>query len=314
MTRLPTRLYKYQRFGERSLRLLLERKVYFATPSSLNDPLECRPHLVLNEYRPDRLSELLQRMVLHRAGRPLEDAANLLQLSDDFKTTQRIRSRALFEAIRAVKSISSRLDDPDHDLSASEAHRTLLCSAIEKELTHVTKKGILSLAERFDCPLLWSHYGDQHRGICLGFEPPIPFPQLLRKIDYQSPRTLSVSDVEGFVDGVVRATDNLYNSVFFRKAPDWEYEKEWRLLDHQGERDSPFELREVTFGLKCSDAVKYAVLRIFEDRRPSVAFFEIMEDRGSFQLNRRLLNAIELFGSYVLSPPSADGFEDKVEP
>src|ERR1044071_6999084 len=35
---------------------------------------------------------------------------------------------------------------------------------------HDAKLGLLSFSEEWKNPVLWSHYADRHRGICLGFD------------------------------------------------------------------------------------------------------------------------------------------------
>ena len=37
------------------------------------------------------------------------------------------------------------------------------------------QSGVLSLSEVSICPLMWTHYADEHRGFCMGFELQAPF-------------------------------------------------------------------------------------------------------------------------------------------
>src|SRR5436305_495874 len=47
------------------------------------------------------------------------------------------------------------------------------------------KFGLLCFSERWDNPVLWSHYAEKHRGVCLGFEIP---DHLLGRVTYANRR------------------------------------------------------------------------------------------------------------------------------
>ena len=51
-------------------------------------------------------------------------------------------------------------------------------------------------------------------------------------------------------------------------------------------RNSPLELEEVVFGLRCSLEVKFAVVRALKNRSRPVKFYEIRERREKFPLDQ----------------------------
>jgi hypothetical protein len=51
---------------------------------------------------------------------------------------------------------------------------------------------------------------------------------------------------------------------------------------------------EVTFGLRCPDALQHALTSALEPRGETVKFYEMYELRGSFKLKRRLVDLDEL--------------------
>jgi hypothetical protein len=75
--------------------------------------------------------------------------------------------------------------------------------------------GMLCFSQRWHSPVLWSHYADKHRGICLGFEIDR---RGIRAIDYLPTRP------------VLRVPPNRKdtNQLLFTKYSDWSYEEEWR--------------------------------------------------------------------------------------
>lgn len=96
--------------------------------------------------------------------------------------------------------------------------------------------GIVCFSERYDDPVLWSHYADHHRGVALVFE--IPDDTAIR-ISYQPERfTL---DVDAAIQrGSFQGFE--LNQLISTKFSSWNYEKEIRMMcrlsDHFCQIDS----------------------------------------------------------------------------
>ena len=90
-----------------------------------------------------------------------------------------------------------------------------------KELEN--KSGIISFSESWDNPVIWSHYAESHKGICLGFDVRMDLPE---KVEY-------VSDRKGIspLSAVVGSDDfEALRGMTATKYAHWEYEKEWRII------------------------------------------------------------------------------------
>jgi hypothetical protein len=108
---------------------------------------------------------------------------------------------------------------------------------------------ILSFAESPKHPLMWSHYADAHRGICIGFlrrkfrgVEPVRYPLRVPRVDPKRPQ------------------DKKWRTAFLTKRAAWNYEKEWRLLDLNTEPEGPRyvelpkgTITRVIFGERTSD-------------------------------------------------------------
>lgn len=117
------------------------------------------------------------------------------------------------------------------------------------------------------------------------------------------------------LDGDSAARAQVDEAVLLRKAAEWRYEKEWRLIGLRGLHDSPLELEEIVFGMRCTSAVKYAVIKALEARHRRVRFFEIREQAGRFTLAKRVLDIDELASSYPRRARSVhEAFEDVERP
>lgn len=81
--------------------------------------------------------------------------------------------------------------------------------------------GILCLSAEWNNVLLWSHYANHHKGICIGFRADSDVFQLAREVRYQNERPVICRPDDDL--------DTIINKTFFTKATCWDYEKEWRI-------------------------------------------------------------------------------------
>lgn len=82
--------------------------------------------------------------------------------------------------------------------------------------------GLISFSEKCSNPVLWGHYADGHRGMCLGFE--VPAEQLLR-VQYQS-RRLPPAVIGDMI--VLEREQEAMRRILCTKFSHWRYEREWR--------------------------------------------------------------------------------------
>jgi hypothetical protein len=168
----------------------------------------------------------------------------------------------------------------------------LLGVSLHREVLRRYDRGIVSLAKRANCTLMWSHYGDQHAGLCIGYSAP---PDVeLEAVTYGGRRSIKASLVRDMVDGDKAAARAVDEAVLLKKAPAWRYEREWRLIGDRGLRPSPLELGEVVFGTRCSTTAKFTVAMALSKRTRPVKFYEIREKPGTFLLQKVVADLDEL--------------------
>jgi len=268
---IPSRLYKYRAFSDLTVRMLLLDELFFADPITFNDPLDSRPCLE-PDLSEDKLDELLGKLQQQRRDEEVEndlDYINLKKRSDG-------EGESLKQTVRRV----------------FQEH---FVRKIEVELIKRYDGGIFCLSERFDSTLMWSHYGDQHKGICLGYSVSEAAKKDIHKVDYeQNDRLVKASDVVAMLAGDREAEQRIDQAVLYRKAADWEYEQEWRLIGKRGQQKNPLDLEEVTFGLKCSAEVKAVLVKAMKGRSHPVRFYEMKEKDSSFTLEKCDVNLEKL--------------------
>lgn len=280
----PKRLYKYRHFDDLTIECIVHDMVYFADPRSFNDPLDTRPSLEL-DVDEDALREMLKTLVKRRTKDEVNAATKTGKIpwptaADDIETHSRLQAE---QVVREVEYNATNPDDADL--------KSLLGHYIEGELLRRYQSGIFCLAGLATCPLMWSHYGDQHRGICIGYS--VPPGAAVHKVSYGGSRLIQASKVAAMLAGNDGARRQVDDAVLLRKASPWRYEREWRLIGPQGLQFSTLEMEELIFGIKCGSAVKYTLLKALECRERPVEFSEISEVRGSFPLRKRPLDCPE---------------------
>ncbi len=122
------------------------------------------------------------------------------------------------------------------------------------------KFGLICFSKVWSNPVMWSHYADKHKGICLGFDVPEDY---LIKVEYVDSRIAIEFDDESKEN----INSNFVQKLFSTKFIDWSYEKEKRMFVTLEETDEESEnyfypfgddlvLREVILGSRSTSSVK----------------------------------------------------------
>lgn len=125
---------------------------------------------------------------------------------------------------RLKVSIADDLNDPFEHM-AIELGDEELRSAMKRALrTLARKQGLICFSKSWNSPVMWSHYANRHRGICLGFEIPR---ELLSKVNYQDDRLQYHTDI---FESDPEAAAKLMLKLAITKFSAWSYENEWRIF------------------------------------------------------------------------------------
>lgn len=302
----PKTLYRYRSFNAATLDSLCRDTLHYANPASFNDPLDCKPTLEPDSDR-QVLRELLVHLKMRRVAAETLEALKRANIQGE-RAESHAQRRAQIDATHELDEIAYHATNPEYTVSKEGAELSLLTEEIYRELLRHYERGVCCFSTTYSSPLLWSHYGDQHKGVSIGYHlDRIPKPAL-RKVIYGGNRTIKTSTLaSALLERSEQSRDQLDRDVLLRKARGWSYEREWRLLGIQGTQDSCLGLKDVTFGLRCSESVKHAVVQALEGRRQPVRFYEIHEVRGTFRLRRAPVDLDEL-GLYM--PRTAESAEE----
>ena len=272
MTRHPTRLYKYRRFDTNSLRALCEEHVYYANPGNFNDPLDCQPVITMD------IGEVeLEELWLHL-------------YSAEFRDRRAVARR---EELRTI------FDENGHP-TADKLPRRELVKKLLVDLDWLLARrlkawGVLSLSARWNSPLMWSHYADQHRGFCVEYDMSTSYCPIVESVDYSGDRRVRASDLYNWIiRGSTASCKAVFEAYFFAKASDWKYEKEWRVLrKEEGLGGAPFEMSAIYFGVRCESSIRLSIAHMLVGR--PLKYYGVDFYSNSSRLRRKRLDVRQMF-------------------
>ena len=270
------RLCKYRSMAEgtareRTVAILTNRELRYSPASSFNDPFDCRLDIALKSK--DEADQLVDNVAgaFRAIGSKLVASAKAAfkgsggvtsaPPSDDAtEPTTKPRSRWQVTGARVQDDHGQWRDVPWEDVVNDVQVRRM--SKLYKILDQ--SFGVLCLSKCPDDILLWSHYADSHRGLCLEFDvagysevfprlhavkyadayPDISpdFPDLLRLFQAKSggeisEKLLTVADIlADDLAGDAQSESSEHRTAlslarwFYVKSSHWAYEREWRCL------------------------------------------------------------------------------------
>lgn len=170
----------------------------------------------------------------------------------------------------------SELNDPFELLGANFKEREIRNVVRDFKAKFSAKTGLLCFSQNWTSPVLWSHYSEKHKGICLGFNVP---KTSLQHVEYSEDR---LSPFEDDADPS-KLSIRLQERLQYTKSKHWCYESEVRLfveLKHMLQDGSlyfcPFgpdlELAEVILGAECSANLR-TIRAMVKKRHPNAVTF-----------------------------------------
>lgn len=241
---------------------------WFSSPTKFNDPIDCG--ISLNTIGNTPLLTNLITSGLTEIGRAT--GAAIKSPSKNESIAESIQQFAS-NFINNTEALGSELSEARLDQAAGVHLKEKFAAA-----------GILSLSELSDNILMWSHYAQQHKGICIEFrrDPsgilgmpdhtlPVRYSIKAPTIDARSYRT---TDREG--------KNEIELSLVLTKAADWAYEREWRVVKNgcaNSVQSLGCKIESITLGLRSEEATQ--------------AHIVLLAKREGFKVNKTCLKPNE---------------------
>jgi hypothetical protein len=229
---VPPKLFKYQplRRGSHTIENLEKRQLWSSESAQFNDPFDCAiPYRLLKISR----GRWLNGYSAWRAWFQGERGAAAARDRDSQYLTNGVPNRAFIDALTKVVDAN-----------------------IQKMRQGNEKTGVCCFSATLKSILMWSHYADGHKGVCLEFDTELaPFADTTKvhPIDYES--------VYPALDPVfyLPIPADLGILSLRTKSREWKYEMEWRLLTPAGRMQIPYPAEALTgvyFGCRMSSHAK----------------------------------------------------------
>lgn len=267
-------LYKYRKWEPFGKRMLEDNEFYFTSPRDLNDPFDCH---IDPEFGPATRGEKLERFRQHLATRhPKLDESEVHKL--------------------ALKEYP-----PGSIFPGQRDKKKWLASTLERQHNFF---GILSLSWTPIDVLMWTHYADHHKGICVGLS--------VDKIDafinarvVEKKRTFFYRDPVQYVEErpvwnfIKDDTFEMLSKSFVTKSSSWAYEQEERVFTTVDPKMEPFlplsesdrkicllkgTIKEVWLGLNAQEQTEKEVRRILKNLNSKIVLRKADRERGKFSL------------------------------
>jgi hypothetical protein len=168
------------------------------------------------------------------------------------------------------------------DLSDPEFRKAL--EETKVEISDTT--GIVCFCRTWKHPILWAHYADRHKGICLGFEVSNAYLGKVNYIDCRFPKP-NVHDKE------------FMKKLLFTKFRHWEYEQEYRLYIELDKNEQVNGLYYINFSaelsLRCvivgyqSEITGTQISQALGNQGENIEIFKATPEFNTFQLARNHL-------------------------
>ena len=318
------RLYKYTSF-KIGKDVIKSSQIALSQPHHFNDPFDCR--VVKNDNELEKAINIINGYILDQ-----QIFETLKTLKDKIKKhgQKALVSFALAE-YKMIQCIYKKHSAPYYPICSFDKiiKKLDLCSRIgqatpelieAKEKIIETQKQLkeklwqslnemLDLRDRlyigclsatFDSILMWSYYGENHKGICIELEVE-ENPAYLFKVEYQEERpAMQLEKISSVFCGKLFAKQDMSNiskemtllplvaQPYVTKAKGWEHEQEYRLIYSESDFD-----KTTIFKKKCADGVErymypakitkiYLGATMPEDKKEEIRFIspkeiEIME-------------------------------------
>ena len=286
---LPSRIFKFRKVNEYSLDNIRNSTVWLCSADQYNDPYECAATLDLSLLLIETAKRRFWDMVAVSGLTDVLDQDTLVQAekSDD---PMQVVARELLKGHKpslnngAIDQVITALSEAAVAVSTENIRRQN--ASLQRGMK------ICSFSERNDSIVMWGHYADSHRGFCVEYATS-HMNDLYKNALFPVTYSNKLFDATKYVLSSMGKGDfnNLYGLIAAsRKASDWSYEKEWRLILPFGESYADRNLdmpcpSAIHLGSRMLNAHKSQVVKIADSMR--IPVYEMALELGEFRLSSK---------------------------
>lgn len=242
----PPNLYRYRACNSRTFETLESDKFLLTKPTLFNDPY-------------DSLLFIDRSKILNTITRELDfDIVEKLKIDSEFRKQQeQALGKEFVNKFMNLDSFKTKEEKEFYKKTSNTIHSELLDDIVAQSLAAMKQSSLVAcLSEDFQSILMWSHYGDNHKGFVLNYDfksrysietniPGVKASEFLDKklfpVSYTDERYDATYYVEfHFIENFFRRlglefTQPFFDKLFYYKillfkSNNWKYEQEWRII------------------------------------------------------------------------------------
>lgn len=238
--KLPQIVYRMRSVNSFLYDSLINNQLWFSNPQDFNDPFDCDINMTFKKSSLARKQSYFDNYL-----KPLFNARELTNIN------------------------TSNISNADFEILLNRAAKKI-----------VRKKGLACFLSNCDNLLMWAHYADSHRGVCLKFD-------VLEDTTFFSPAKAVRYTQEYPEYDYLDDKNEFVNEMFFTKSNEWSYEGEVRVLKNRKGNYSfkPKALKEIILGCKITENDKNTITKLIKIFYPHCNIKLAVMDSHSFSLN-----------------------------
>jgi hypothetical protein len=199
-------------------------------------------------------------------------------LSYDDRTSSILRDKQIY--FPAAHKLNDPFEFQFHLKTSTVQGIAINQASLEDAKRQMKNYGVLALSEVNDNILMWSHYADKHRGICIEFERTDT--NDLGNWDHCVP-VLYQQELPSFYPLELENSKTVTQALS-TKGEYWTYEREWRILTYESNKHFPLpgNITSVIFGLNMLQKDRDAIVSLLGH---TVRYFEAIHSTRYFALD-----------------------------
>jgi hypothetical protein len=277
--------YKYHPINQNLYSSIINNELYFSNPRNFNDPFDSYPRFLLTEdneklkifydFLGNKLSSQLKDTILRNenSNKKHEDYKRILSTFFASKIFEEdLYTNEIVDKETKLIELYTFYSDETNFQNAITSNLEFLQIKMYYDYIYLTidnnNFGISCGSTNPRCPLMWAHYANNHKGICIKYDFEL---EGVQNICFDKDETLDILKVnysDNPIDIFSYSIDKLENlkyEILTNKYSKWQYENEVRLIrEGQGLlKIKKICIKEIIFGCKSTPKDRYSVIKLF---------------------------------------------------
>jgi len=245
-------IYKYRPINNHTIHSLMYGELYFANPDRFNDPFDSVFSIKLPKVFYKNPINYVDRVLLNEYER--------------INRWEAQRYRTIVRNTYKKRGIED----------TAEYVTWLFFNTLKKS---ISLPGVFCASEICDSILMWTHYSNNHRGICIEYD--------AKKEPFRTFKSIKYTNEYYKFNRYFFFKNNKLIEPFLRKSKHWEYEREIRIFKFEGPGVFKYDisaLRGIYFGCRCEQAEIDLVKLIMHTIYPSINFYKAQRSKQEYKV------------------------------